>query len=78
MDNIEKNKSLKLKTIYIVSGFKIGFLNGVFGGGGGMIAVPLLQNVLKLDTKTSHASAIFIILPLITHICFMQMWVIKF
>lgn len=29
-----------------------------------MVAVPLLQNVLKFNTKKSHASAILIILPL--------------
>ena len=50
--------------LYCLAGIIIGILNGFFGGGGGMVAVPLLQNVLKFDTKKSHASAILIILPL--------------
>ena len=55
---------IKKYSIIIASGIFIGFLNGFFGGGGGMIAVPILSNILKFTTKESHASAIFIILPL--------------
>lgn len=57
-------KNKKNHFFYIISGIAIGFLNGFFGGGGGMIVVPFLENVLKFDTKKSHATAIFIILPL--------------
>ena len=46
-----------------VFGLGIGFINGFFGGGGGMLAVPFLERVLKKPTKTSHATAILIILP---------------
>lgn len=45
-------------------GALIGFVNGFFGGGGGMICVPLLQKVLHLPDKYSHATAIVIILPI--------------
>lgn len=48
----------------ILCGAVIGFVNGFFGGGGGMIAVPVLERVLKNKTKTAHATAILIILPL--------------
>jgi len=48
----------------ILSGAVIGFLNGFFGGGGGMVCVPILQKVLKLDAKCSHATAIVVIFPL--------------
>ena len=48
----------------IIFGFGIGFINGFFGGGGGMLAVPFLERVLKKPTKTSHATAILIILPI--------------
>lgn len=48
----------------ILSGAVIGFLNGFFGGGGGMVCVPILQKVLKLDAKSSHATAIVVIFPL--------------
>ena len=44
-------------------GLGIGFVNGFFGGGGGMLAVPFLERVLKKPTKTAHATAILIILP---------------
>ncbi len=45
-------------------GIFIGLINGFFGGGGGMICVPVLKNILKLEDKTSHATAIFIMLPI--------------
>jgi len=57
------NKKVE-KTVMIAGGSVIGFINGFFGGGGGMICVPLLQKVLKRQTKISHASAIAIILPI--------------
>lgn len=46
----------------ILPGAATGFLNGVFGGGGGMVVVPLLQT-LGLREKEAHATAILIILP---------------
>ena len=48
----------------ILGGSLIGLVNGFFGGGGGMICVPILQKVMKLTDKQSHASAIAVILPL--------------
>ena len=56
--------SKKEKIKLIVSGAVIGFLNGFFGGGGGMICVPILQKVLKLESKQAHATAIAVIFPL--------------
>ena len=41
-----------------------GFINGLFGAGGGMIVVPMLIKFLKFKTKDAHATAILIILPL--------------
>ena len=40
-------------------GFSAGFLNGLFGSGGGIIAVPLLQKS-GLSQKESHATALFL------------------
>ena len=56
----------KSKKIFILLfyGMIIGLLNGFFGGGGGIVCVPLLENVLKYDSKKAHASAIAVILPL--------------
>ena len=52
------------KVVMLVGGAVIGFINGFFGGGGGMICVPLLEKVLKKQTKVAHASAIAVILPI--------------
>lgn len=56
--------SLKSKLVLCVCGIIIGFVNGFFGGGGGMICVPILERVLHLSDKYSHATAIVIILPI--------------
>ncbi|MGN0818549.1 MAG: TSUP family transporter [Candidatus Coproplasma sp.] len=53
-------KSL-IKRIY--GGIFIGAANGLFGGGGGMIAVPVLERSLGYPQKQAHATAIFIIAP---------------
>lgn len=60
---MKKTKTKKV-WIKIICGAFVGFINGLFGGGGGMIVVPVLKDVLKLETKKAHASAIFVILPL--------------
>ena len=41
-----------------------GLVNGLFGGGGGMLIVPLLTLLLGYKVKNAHATAILIILPL--------------
>ena len=46
----------------IFCGVAVGVANGLFGGGGGMIAVPMLQST-GLDEKRAHATAILLILP---------------
>ena len=46
----------------VVSGIAVGAANGLFGGGGGMLAVPLLQKTGYAE-KTAHATAILVILP---------------
>ena len=55
----------KAKTWQILLfGALIGVINGFFGGGGGMVCVPILQKVLSLEAKQSHATAILVIFPL--------------
>ncbi len=44
-------------------GVAIGLVNGVFGAGGGMLAVPLLKKS-GLDQKSAHANAVAVILPI--------------
>lgn len=50
--------------LVIIGGLVVGSLNGLFGGGGGMVAVPVLSKFMKLDTRRSHATAILVILPI--------------
>ena len=52
----------KSKWKSIAFGVGIGGANAVFGGGGGMLAVPSLQ-VLGYGKKEAHATAIAVILP---------------
>ncbi len=54
----------KRKWYLVLAGAVIGFLNGFFGGGGGMVCVPILEKVLHLDNKKAHATAIAVIFPL--------------
>lgn len=56
----------KAKKVFssILAGVTVGFANGFFGGGGGMIVVPVLTHFYKFEQKKAHATSIAIILPL--------------
>lgn len=59
-----KLKNLKhSKAYYYIVGGVTGIANGLFGSGGGMLSVPLLENT-GLEAKKAHASSIAITLPL--------------
>ncbi len=58
-----KGKS-KQKILLALLGVAIGIVNGFFGAGGGMLVVPVLTVVARLEQKVAHATAIAIILPL--------------
>ena len=47
-----------------LAGFFAGIANGFFGGGGGMILVPLLTGRCGLNQRQAFATSIAIILPL--------------
>ena len=57
----EKNKRIVRS---LTTGAVAGFLNGLFGGGGGMVVVPMLIGLLGYPPKKAHATAIPVILPL--------------
>lgn len=58
-------KQPKINTFWLIcAGLLIGAINGFWGGGGGMICVPMLVNVLKLPEKKGHATTLLIMLPL--------------
>lgn len=52
------------KTKALLAGVGAGAANGFFGGGGGMILVPLLTRWCKLEQRQAFATSIAVILPL--------------
>ncbi len=58
MEQIYKKNGKK-----IFCGVAVGLANSLFGGGGGMLAVPLLLTT-GYQEKTAHATAILVILPI--------------
>ena len=42
----------------------VGFINGFFASGGGIVAVLVLKRYMKLDETKAHSTAISVILPL--------------
>lgn len=63
-DEQKRQASGKKKAAMILAGLFIGAVNGLFGAGGGMLAVPWLTYIGSLDEKSAHATAIALILPL--------------
>lgn len=55
---------MKRKTRYAVSGVLAGVVNGLFGGGGGMVLVPLLRRWCGLEERKAFATCVAVILPL--------------
>lgn len=51
-----------LHATYLLGGAAVGAANGLFGGGGGMIAVPVLKAAGR-SARSAHATAIAVILP---------------
>lgn len=58
------NKTVKNIILPIIAGVFIGFVNGFLGAGGGMLLVPFLTIILKLDSKVAHSTAVFVIAPI--------------
>lgn len=63
---IIKGKYFKFNIKNTVIGLFTGFINGVFGSGGGTLLVPILNNILKVEEHKSHATALAIIIFLST------------
>ncbi len=62
--SLPENENIKKKKgVLSIAGIITGFGNGMFGSGGGLIAVPALER-LGLSVAEAHASAIAVILPL--------------
>ena len=54
---------MKRKSRYAVSGVLAGVVNGLFGGGGGMVLVPLLRRWCGLEERRAFATCVAVILP---------------
>ena len=63
MLNINKPKKNK-NWLTLIVGLIVGFVNGFFGGGGGMICVPALTFLCGEEDKKAHATTLFVMLPL--------------
>ena len=64
----------RLKNVQkMIYGGVIGGANGLFGGGGGMIAVPLLEKT-GMEEKQAHATAILVILPVCVSSFLLYAW----
>ena len=59
-----KNSGAVSRTWCAVAGGAAGLVNGFFGGGGGMILVPLLSGKCGLDRQKAFATSVAIIAPL--------------
>ena len=47
-----------------VAGAAGGAVNGLFGGGGGMVVLPLLTKWRKLEARSAFATCVAVILPM--------------
>lgn len=55
---------MKGKGRFALAGALAGLVNGFFGGGGGMILVPMLEQSCGLEQKKAFATSVAVILPL--------------
>lgn len=75
-NTFKKEKQSKFLLLWLIlSGLVIGWINGFWGGGGGMVCVPVLISILKLPEKSAHATALLIMLPL--SICSFVVYLLK-
>lgn len=57
------DKKIKQKCRVSLLGLLVGAVNGMFGAGGGMLAVPILKRA-GLSQKAAHQNAVAVILPI--------------
>jgi len=63
----------KLKSSWAI-GIVIGFVNGLFGAGGGSLLVPALEKLKKYETHKAHATTVAVILPLSVVSALIYIW----
>lgn len=47
--------------LFFLFSFIVGAINGIFGGGGGILAIPVLKKILNLSDKEAHATSVLVI-----------------
>lgn len=58
-----------------IAGFGAGSLNGLFGAGGGMVLVPLLNILTDIEDRQIFATSVSVLLPIcITSLLFSSDW----
>ena len=55
---------MNVKWKYRISGAAAGLVSGLFGGGGGMVLLPLLSRWCRVEGKRGFATCVAVILPL--------------
>ena len=60
---VTQNIFMKKKLIITIFGIITGFINGLLGAGGGMLAVPALKKI-GMEQKDAHRNAVAVILPM--------------
>jgi len=58
----------------VFMGITIGFVNGLFGAGGGSLLVPTLEKFAKYETHKAHATTVAVILPLSALSALVYIW----
>lgn len=53
---MDKNNIIRIKISLI--GLLTGFINGLFGAGSGLLCVPALKEIMKIEEKKAHATTI--------------------
>ncbi len=59
----QTKRRINLKKLYL-AGLITGIVNGLFGAGGGIIAVVCLMRLADMEERKAHATALVVMLPL--------------
>jgi len=60
-----------------LAGIGAGLINGLFGGGGGMVLLPLLTRWEKLEEKKAFATSVGVILPMCCLSAAVYLWQVR-
>lgn len=55
----------------VIAGSAAGFVNGIFGGAGGMVLIPLLQLLSDVEEEALFPVSVGVMLP----VCVLSLWI---